>query len=409
VSAASCYPSLAMSPTARLYYDDPLLLDFTATVTGQATLGGAPSVLLDRSAFYPESGGQMADRGQLGGHAITDVQVDDDGLVHHLLEGGALLDVGSSIAGRVDRARRRVHMALHTGQHMLSRALTDIAFAATVSSRLGETTCTIDVDRETLDERLVAEAEALVNAVVDDDAPIRAFFPTPDELAALPLRRAPKVTENIRVIAIGDLDVSPCGGTHCTRTAQVGLVRVLGVERYKGKARVTFSAGPRARRELWDEASVLRDLGRSFTCGPRDVPTAVEKLRRELGDAREALGHARGRLADAAAADLAAAAAVDPDHRAVAVLDEVGVEILRRIAGRITSSPEATAFLASRIDGALAVMISRGSASRLDCGAFLKRLATAAGGRGGGRPEHAEGRFPATTDWPAVVAAALAA
>jgi alanyl-tRNA synthetase len=398
-----------MPPTARLYYDDPLLLDFTATVVAHGAFAGAPSVLLDRSAFYPESGGQMADRGHLGGVVVADVQVDDDGLVHHLLEGAALLDVGASVAGGIDRARRRVHMALHTGQHMLSRALTDIAFAATVSSRLGETSCTIDVDRETLDERLVAEAEALVNAVVDDDAPVRAFFPTPDELAALPLRRAPKVTENIRVIAIGELDVSPCGGTHCTRTAQVGLLRITGIERYKGKARVTFSAGPRARRELWDEAAVLRDLGKAFTCGPRDVPTAVEKLRRELGDAREALGHARGRLADAAATDLAAAAAADPDHRAVAVLDDTGVEILRRIAGRVTVTPAAVAFLASRIDGGLAVMISRGAASRFDCGAFLKRVAAAAGGRGGGRPEHAEGRLPADADWPALVATVLAA
>jgi alanyl-tRNA synthetase len=396
-----------MTPTVRLYHDDPLLLDFTATVVGRGVLGGAPSVLLDRSAFYPESGGQMADRGRLAGAAIADVQVDDDGQVHHVLEGGALLDVGASVQGNVDRGRRRVHMALHTGQHMLSRALTDLAFAATVSSRLGETTCTIDVDRETLDERLVAESEALVNSVVDDDAPIRAFFPTPSELAALPLRRAPKVTENIRVIVIGDLDVSPCGGTHCTRTAQVGLVRVLGIERYKGKARVTFSAGPRARRELWDEASVLRDLGRNFTCGPRDVPTAVEKLRRELGSARESLGHARGRLADAAAAELAASASGDPDHRAIAVLDDVDVEILRRIAGRITALPEATAFLASRGENGLAVMISRGSASRVDCGALLKKIAAAAKGRGGGRPEHAEGRLTADADWPALVASAL--
>jgi alanyl-tRNA synthetase len=398
-----------MPPTARLYYDDPLLLDFTATVVGHGALAGAPTVLLDRSAFYPESGGQMADRGRLGGVAIADVQVDDDGLVHHLLDGAALLDVGASVTGQVDRARRRGHMALHTGQHMLSRALTDLAFAATVSARLGETTCTIDVDRETLDERLVAEAEALVNAVIDDDAPIRAFFPTPAELAALPLRRAPKVADNIRVIAIGDLDVSPCGGTHCTRTAQVGLLRVTGIERYKGKARVTFSAGPRARRELRDEAAVLRDLGAAFTCGPRDVPTAVEKLRRELGDAREALGHARGRLADAAATDLAAAAATDPDHRAVAVLDDTGIEILRRVAGRVTVTPAAVAFLASRADSGLAVLISRGSASRFDCGAFLKRVAAAAGGRGGGRPEHAEGRLPADADWPALVATTLAA
>ena len=397
-----------MTPTVRLDHDDPWLLDFTATVVGHGVLGGAPSVLLDRSAFYPESGGQMADRGLLGGAAIADVQIDDEGQVHHVLEGGALLDLGASVQGGIDRGRRRAHMALHTGQHMLSRALTDLAFAATVSSRLGETTCTIDVDRETLDERLVAESEALVNSVIEDDAPIRAFFPTPGELAALPLRRAPKVTENIRVIVIGDLDVSPCGGTHCTRTAQVGLVRVLGIERYKGKARVSFSAGPRARRELWDEATVLRDLGRAFTCGPRDVPTAVEKLRRDLGSARESLGHARARLADAAASELAAAAAIDPDHRAIAVLDDVDVEILRRIAGRITALPDATAFLASRSESGLSVMISRGSTSHLDCGALLKKLAAAARGRGGGRPEHAEGRLPADADWPALVANLLA-
>jgi alanyl-tRNA synthetase len=299
-------------------------------------------------------------------------------------------------------------MALHTGQHMLSRALADVARAGTVSSRLGESGCTIDVDRDALDERRVAEAEDLVNAVVDDDAPVRAFFPTEAELAALPLRRPPKVTEHIRIVQIGDFDFTPCGGTHCARTAQVGLVRVNGLERYKGKARVTFSAGPRARRELWDETAVLRDLGRAFTCGPRDVPGGVEKLRRELSGAREALGHARGRLADAAAAELSAAVDASPDHRAVAVLDDTGVELLRRIAARVTARPDAVAFLAGRVEGGLAVMVSRGSGSSFDCGAFLKRAAAAAGGRGGGRAEHAEGRLPEAADWPAIVAATLA-
>src|SRR6185312_7565023 len=94
-------PRRAMTPTVRLYHDDPLLLDFTATVIGHGALNGAPSVLLDRSAFYPESGGQMADRGRLGGAEIADVQVDDDGRVHHVLEGGALLDVGASVVGGV--------------------------------------------------------------------------------------------------------------------------------------------------------------------------------------------------------------------------------------------------------------------------------------------------------------------
>jgi alanyl-tRNA synthetase len=396
-----------MSPTERLYYSDPFLFTFSGRVVAHGAWNGAASVILDRTAFYPESGGQMADRGELGGARVTDVQVDDAGVVHHLVSGSAPPAIGCELQGTIDRHRRRVHMALHTGQHMLSRALADIASAATVSSRLGESTCTIDLDRDALDERRVEEAERLVNSVIDDDVIIQAFFPSPDELAALPLRRAPKVTENIRVVSIGDFDVSPCGGTHCTRSAQVGLVRVLGIERYKGKARVSFSAGRRAREDLYGEAEVLRDLGRSFTCGPRDVSGAVDKIRRELSEARDALGRARGRLSEALAAELTERALAREDRLAIAFVDDASVELLRSIAKRITAHPELVSFLAGRVDGGIAAMVSRGSAATFDCGAFLKRAAAAAGGRGGGRPEHAEGRLPEGTDFPALVARAL--
>ncbi|AGC47349.1 alanyl-tRNA synthetase [Myxococcus stipitatus DSM 14675] len=392
--------------TERLYFDDPFLHRFTARVVAHGTWNGAASVVLDRTAFYPEAGGQMADHGVLGGLPVRDVQVDDAGTVHHLLdvgEAGALPAPGLTLDGVVEAERRRVHMSLHTGQHMLSRALLDIAGAATVSSRLGAV-CTIDTDQDTLDEQRVAEAEAHVNATIDADLPIRAFFPTPEELAALPLRRAPKVTDHIRVIQVGDFDVSPCGGTHCTRTGQVGLVRVLGVERYKGKGRVLFSAGPRARKELWEEAGTLRALSRAFTCGPLEVPTVVDKLRRELAEAREALGAARAKRAEHTATELAATLDASANKHVVAVLEGAGPEELRAVAARLTSRPDAVVFLAGRTPEGLAVLIARGAASAFGCGAFLKRAAAASGGRGGGRPEHAEGRLPASTDWPALVA-----
>ena len=388
--------------TERLYHQDPLLLAFEATVAAHASWNGVPSVVLDRSAFYPEAGGQMADRGELGGHPVVDVQVDDEGNVHHVLRGGALLPAASAVRGIVDRERRRVHMALHTGQHMLSRALADVAAADTVSSRLGESACTIDLDRDTVEERRLADAEDLVNALVDDDVPVRAFFPGDAELAALPLRRAPKVSGPVRVVVIGDFDVTPCGGTHCTRSGQVGLVRITGVERYKGKARVTFSAGRRARGELWRETAVLRELGRAFTCGPLDVSSAVDKLRRELAETRDALGHIRSRLADSIAVELATQA--ETTGRAVAVLDDAGPDLLRALATRVTAAVGAVAFLAGRGPEGLAVLVARGSASTLDCGAFLKRAAAKVGGRGGGRPERAEGRLPASADWAALVA-----
>lgn len=397
--------------TTRLYYDDSFLTSFDATVVAHSKFGDATSVVLDRTAFYPESGGQLGDRGELGGASILDVQASDDGVVHHLVAPADLerLAVGASVKGSIDRARRRVHMALHTGQHMLSRALEDVASAATVSARLGETACTIDVDRAVLEERAVADAEALVNSVIDDDVEVRAFFPTPEELAAIPLRRAPKVATNVRVVRIGDFDFTPCGGTHCAKSAQVGFVRVDGIEKYKGKARVTFSSGPRARTTMFGQVDVLRGLAREFTCGANDVPVAIEKIRREMLGAKETLGRVRMRLAESMAAEILGRARPGEDYRAVAVIDDANPEMLRAIASKIVAAvPAAVALLAGRSEEGLFTLAVRGASSSFDCGAFLKKVSQAGGGRGGGRAEHAEGKLPLAADWPALVAQLLA-
>jgi alanyl-tRNA synthetase len=394
---------VATPRSIELYHDDSLLLSFRGRVVEHATLGDKPSVILDRTAFYPESGGQMSDRGRLGEANVLDVVLDDVGRIHHVLE-GALPSVGDIVEGEVDKVRRRIHMAQHTGQHMLSRAFVDIARAETVSSRLGESACTIDFDIPTLDERAAAQAEDLVNSLIDDDVPIRAFFPSPDELRALPLRRQPKVTDHVRIVAIGDFDVSPCGGTHCTHAAQVGFVRIESVERYKGSARVVFSAGPRARRNVTREAAITRSFAREFTCGTDDVPSGFDKLRRELAETRETLGRVRIRVASAIADDLLRASS---SSAVMGVVEDASLDLVRAVAARITSHGDRVAMLAGVADGGTIVLVARGPDSRFDCGAFLKRVAAAAGGRGGGRPERAEGRLPLGIDWPSLVARAL--
>lgn len=385
--------------TVRLYHADSFLRQFSATVLAHAEHAGRASVILDGTAFYPEAGGQMADAGVLAGRAVVDVQIDDDGRIHHVLDGGAPA-IGATVEGTIDWARRRVHMSLHTGQHMLSRGLLDVAGAATVSARLGESACTIDLDKDGLADRQLAEAEDLVNAVIDDDAPIRAWFPEPGELAGLALRREPKVETNVRVIAIGDFDLSPCGGTHCARTAQVGPVRILGVERYKGGTRVTFASGRRARDILASHHDVLAQLARGFTCSPDGVPTAVDKLRRDLGETRDQLRAAQRRWADGLVDRLLA----EPGTRVVAAIPGADTELLRALGSRITGAGR-DALLAAPAAGGTQVLIVRTAGSALDCGALLRALAQASGGRGGGRPDHAEGRLPADVDWPALVAA----
>lgn len=395
---------MATPRSIELYHDDSWLFAFQARVVEHATIADKPSVILDRTAFYPESGGQMADRGKLGAATVLDVVIDEAGRIHHVLE-GALPPIGDQVAGEIDKVRRRIHAAQHTGQHLLSRAFVDVAGAETVSSRLGESACTIDFDVATLDERAAARAEDLVNSLIDDDVPVRAFFPAPEELRALPLRRQPKVTDNVRVVAIGDFDVSPCGGTHCTHASQVGFVRIEAVERYKGSARVIFSAGPRARRNVTREAAITRALAREFTCGTDDVPLGLDKLRRELTDTRETLGRVRIRVASALADDFVRAAT---NSVVVGFVEDASLDLVRAVAARITAHGDRVAMVAGAADGGTIVLVARGPESKFDCGAFLKRLASSAGGRGGGRPERAEGRLPLGVDWTAIVAGTLA-
>ena len=390
-----------LPPTERLYHHDSFAREVEATVLAVEPAEGGALVVLDRTVFYPEAGGQLADHGVLGSAHVVDVQADDAGVIRHRLRGAAPA-VGATVAGTIDWGRRRQHMAQHTAQHILSAALLERAGAATVSARLGDSACTIDVDRDRLDEAAVAGAEDLACAVVDDDVAIRAWFPTTDELAGLRLRREPKVERDVRVISIGDFDSSPCGGTHCARSAQVGPLRVLGVERYKGLTRVTFAAGRRARAELAARDQVLRGLAAQFTCGPGDVPTAVDKLRRELAQSEATLEAARERLAEAlmpallGGADGAVVAAVPGD-----------APVLRALATRIVDAGR-DALLAGVGPDGVAVLLARAPGSSLDCGKTLQAIAKACGGRGGGRPDRAEGRLPPGIDWTALVGAALA-
>jgi alanyl-tRNA synthetase len=384
--------------TERLHYGDTFLFAFDARVTAHARLGDRPSIVLDRSAFYPESGGQMADRGTLGGASIADVQVDDAGVVHHVIE-GALPEIGATVRGLVDAPRRRSFAALHTAQHVLSRALVDVARADTVSSRLGETLATIDV-AEVLSDARVSECERIANALVDEDRAVRAWFPSPEELAGLAMRRAPKQTENIRVVEIAGFDVSPCGGTHVAHSSQIGIVRVVGTEKYKGGTRISFHSGARARDVLFGEDDALRALARSLVCGVDGVPAGVERLRAELEDARADAGRLRAALARTIAEPLLRG----PDPRIACVLDDGGAELARSVAAELTREGARLAIVGARTSEGVHLVVARGPSSTENAGAIVKAICAAASGKGGGRPERAEGRLPSDADLAAVLA-----
>jgi len=378
-------------PTRRLYHDDAMLRRFDATVLAHATHKDRPAIVLDATAFYPEAGGQLGDRGTLGGITVIDTQELDDGTIIHVVE-GALPAVGEQLTGELDWARRRQHMAQHTAQHLLSGALLDRAQAPTASARLGESALTIDAARDRIPEAELAAAEDLANDLIDDDLAIRAWFPTPEELAQLKLRRDPKVSADIRVVAIGDFDYSPCGGTHATRTAQLGAIRITGAERYKGMTRVTFTAGRRARAELFTRDQVLRQLATRFSCGPAEVPAAIDKLVRDADTTAAEITALRGRLAGAVAS------AFPGDGAVIAALPG-DPELLRGVAAKLVAAGR-DALLAAPDETGATVVLQRAAGSSLDCGALWKKLAATAGGKGGGRAERAEGRLATPiADW----------
>lgn len=385
--------------TERLHYDDPLALELTSRVVAHSEWDGAPTVVLDRTVFYPESGGQMGDRGELGGAAVVDVQVAPDGQVHHRVR-GALPTIGAEVHGRVDELRRRSHMALHTGQHALSRALLDRLGAVTVSSRLGATACTLDVDVADLDMEALRPVEEAVHRLIDEDRPVRQFFPTDEELEVLELRKPPPAADRVRVVDIEGWDVTPCGGTHVTHTAQIELLFLRSVERYKGGSRITFEAGPRAREALQELAGELRDAATELRCAPLEVSKIVAGLKAKLDRSREEAGALRAGLAASWAERL------EGESPIVASIVGADPSSLKAVAARLATGDRLVALAAPGPDGTH-VVFARGPESDVSCGDLLRTVAEAGGGRGGGRPEHSQGKLPSGADFEALVRRAL--
>jgi alanyl-tRNA synthetase len=381
-------------PTAKLYWDDPFAVTFEAAEATESSFNGRPSIVLEKTLFYPEAGGQLADVGKINELTVEDVQIDEEGTIHHLIAGDGEVKISGAVRGSIDEARRRDFMAQHTAQHMLSRALVDVARGETVSARLGIGSCTIDIDRPGVHESDLAKAEDLVNAVILSDVAVRQHFPTPEELAKMPLRRPPKVSTGIRVIEVEGFDFSPCGGTHCTRTGQIGVVRIAAVEKYKGMTRVSFHAARRAIEDARKKEKVLAELARDFTCGVLDVPAAVAKLKGDLKARLDALSAARGELLELLAQEILRAHPPSTETMIVVKRPNDDVAMLRALAGRLTARPDVVAVCAAPDGDDLAIVVQRGSAATLDCGKWLKALTQEHGGKGGGRPERAEGRVP---------------
>ena len=379
--------------TERLYWQDPYLRQFTATIVERTAHHGRPALVLDRTAFYPTGGGQPHDRGTLNEVPVVEViEREADGAILHILERPL---EAHEVVGRIDWERRFDHMQQHTGQHILSQAFLRQAGAQTVSFHLGEEIVTIDLDRTGFSEADIEAVEELANQVVLENREVRVRFLDAETAVALGLRRPPDRRGTLRVVEIEAFDRSACGGTHVRRTGEVGPIKIVKWERRGGETRVFFLCGWRALRDHRHKHRLLRDLSAALSVGAEGLPEAVAALQRDLKEARKALAVLQSLYVEQAMPMLEQEARPAPFGEILLyVWAQLPAELLPRLARRLCEGRPRLVVLGTGGAGGF-VAVACGPGVPLDArevlGQILGRLRRPGGG---GRPDYAQAPVP---------------
>jgi alanyl-tRNA synthetase len=372
--------------TDRLYYNDAHSRTFEARVTRVEPRDGRQAVWLDRTAFYPTSGGQPFDTGTLNNGRVVDV-VDEDGEVVHLVE-GAMFGPGDDVRGEIDWARRWDHMQQHTGQHVLSAAFIHTSGRKTVSVHFGSVSSTLDLDRDVTQAELTA-AEDAANRVVWESRPITIRYAGEDDAAGLALRKPSARRGSLRLVEIEHWDLSACGGTHVVNTGAIGAIVISGSERFKGGVRVEFRCGGRAVNAYRLLRQTVADAGRILSAGPEDLLAAVERLKGEHRELQRTVAALRGDVARHQIAEFVREPEPLPGGGLVARAVDAPADVLRSLAAGIIANNGLAAVIAS-VETPVTVVVGRSLALALSAQTIVNALTTRFGGRGGGKPDLAQ-------------------
>lgn len=376
-----------MQTTERLYYRDCYLREFEAEVVAAEPEGKAFRVYLDRTAFYPDSGGQPSDHGMIGGIPVLNV-IDEGERVAHAMERPP---AGQRVSGQIDWARRFDHMQQHTGQHILSAAFEQIDNYRTVSFHLGSASSTIDLDSDRLGRRQLEEAEELANRVIFEDREVHILFKSTAEASQMSLRKPTEREGEVRVIEIPEFDLSACGGTHVSRTGAVGTVLVRKFDRLKGLTRVEFVCGRRALAAARNDFEVLSEAARLFSGAAENLPTLITKQSDDLKAAMKAREKLIKRIAEYSAVELHAAVPEVKGRKIVRrVFAAEDAEEAKAIAHALAHQPATVALMG--VQGKPAALIfAQTAGGGSDMGNILKQTVASVGGRGGGARDFAQG------------------
>ena len=365
--------------TEKLYYNDPFLKDFTATVLSCEETKGGYQVVLDRTAFYPEGGGQPADHGTLGGIAVTDVH-EKDGVVFHTCE--KTVEIGKSVSCSIDWARRFDHMQQHSGEHIISGILCADYHCDNVGFHLGADTVTIDYNADISWEQAL-DAERKANEVIWSDRAVEVTYPDADALEALDYRSKKELTGQVRIVTFPEADCCACCGTHVLRAGQVGLVKVLSCQKFREGVRIEILCGQRALSYLGKTYDQAKAIGQKLSVKPQDTLAAVERLEAELSTAKY-------RMAELETAVFEAIARENEGKGDVVLFQSpMRGDSVRRLADAVAHASGGLACVFAGEDGQYSYAMVQADAG--DISALVKEMNTTLNGRGGGRNGFAQG------------------
>ncbi len=377
--------------TERLYYRYSFLTEFDAQVISSTPAGGQHQIILDRTAFYPTSGGQPFDRGRLGDAAVLDVCENEAGEVLHITD--CPLPIGS-VHGAIDWPRRFDHMQQHTGQHLLSAIFVSLFGYATVSFHLGREISAIDLAAPGVSPDQLAAAERRVNEIIFEDRPVHVRFGTREEFAAVGVRKEVQRDGLLRAIEIEGVEMNPCGGTHVSRTGQVGLMLLRKVEKQKGNWRIEFVCGGRALAAAREDRRLLLESARALGGAPGDLPALVSRVAEDRKQSDRLRKDLQSRLAghEAQALWVGSLSGADSTHLVRRILEPADMDYLRLLATKFVECGPGIALLAGRPGGHVVFAQSPGLPH--DMSALLRAALAPAGGKGGGSRDFAQGSCP---------------
>jgi alanyl-tRNA synthetase len=377
--------------TVRLYYDDATLARFSATVTEVAQDGRV--VYLDRTAFYPTSGGQPHDLGTIADVALTDVVDEEARIAHHLAQPLGL-PVGAMVVGQVDMVRRFDHMQQHTGQHLLSALLADEYGWPTVSVHFGDESSTVDVTAEGVSTEQLAAIEHRANVLTVQNHAVTVSYE--DAASATGLRKPSDRDGTLRIVTIEGLDRSACGGTHVTHTAQIGAVLLRRAEKTRGHVRIEFLCGHRAVRRARLDADLLSRTARPLSAAPADLPVLVEQQQSRLVELERDRKRLLVELAQFEAQQLWQAAPIDvAGVRRIATTVGGPVKEAEPLAQALLKLGGCAVLITNTANGG--VLLATAPDTGLDAGQLLRAALQSVGGRGGGAPRLAQGAVTSPT------------